>query len=108
MKRFVYGKEHSTGGGLMKRNNVNRVLLNDFFRRGLHGLHGLHGLQCRYEYSKCNFLETKECSCNPCNPPAPEIFLYTNILSSILFFHFSVPGKPVPSLPPLISKVTQL
>ena len=30
MKRLCMERNSTTGGGLMKRNNVNRVLLNDF------------------------------------------------------------------------------
>ena len=58
MKRLCMERNSTTGGGLMKRNNVNRVLLNDFL--------GADYTDYSVDTNTLNvtFLRQK----NPCNP----------------------------------------
>ena len=98
MKRLCMERNSTTGGGLMKRNNVNRVLLNDFL--------GADYADCT-DYSvdtntlNVTFLRQK----NPCNPRNPRLkFSYILIFFLLCFFPLHA-QDPIPSCP-LISKVT--
>ena len=61
MKRLCMERNSTTGGGLMKRNNVNRVLLNDF-------LGADYADYTDSFVSRKLHLEYSYLHCNPCNP----------------------------------------
>ena len=98
MKRLCTERNSTTGGGLMKRNNVNRVLLNDFL-----GADYADYTDYSVDTNTLNvtFLRQK----NPCNPRNPCLkFSYILIFFLLCFFPLHA-QDPIPSCP-LISKVT--
>ena len=98
MKRLCMERNSTTGGGLMKRNNVNRVLLNDF-------LGADYADYTDSFVSRKLHLEYSYLHCNPCNPRNPRLkFSYILIFFLLCFFPLHA-QDPIPSCP-LISKVT--
>ena len=98
MKRLCMERNSTTGGGLMKRNNVNRVLLNDF-------LGADYADYTDSFVSRKLHLEYSYLHCNPCNPRNPRLKFSYILIFFLLCFSPLHAQDPIPSCP-LISKVT--